>query len=39
MSEGNGKKLVVLALLIVVAALLGSFSEFDGAASVFNFAW
>jgi hypothetical protein len=39
MSEGNGKKLVVLALLIVVAALLGSFGVFDGAASVFNFAW
>ena len=39
MSEGNGKKLVVLALLIVVAGLLGSFSGFDGAASAFNFAW
>jgi hypothetical protein len=39
MSEGNGKKLVVLALLIVVAALLGSFGELDGAASVLNFAW
>lgn len=39
MVKGNGKRLVVLALAIVVASALGRLGFYEGAASALNFAW
>jgi hypothetical protein len=39
MVKGNGKRLVGLALAIVVASALGKLGIYEGAASALNFAW
>ena len=39
MIQGNGKRLVVLALAIVIASALGDLGIYEGAASALNFAW
>ena len=39
MIQGNGKRLVVLALAIVIASALGDLGIYDGASIGLNFAW